>query len=194
MSVYDDKLFEFLTKSENFEPLVDMYSQFGPIKERLLLEFWTLVKLEIEKMQAGKWKAWIDDNAPNGNAKVGFYHPTYTTNDGNTSSCLIIFEKLSGTVTYGLWFHRNESVQKIDFDAICKDVRESLPNWTAGSGGWWFAAYKQPGEDFSNPGHLSRILPEVRDALVKEYAGHLASSLKELEPFAFKYGNILSNR
>jgi len=183
MSAYDNKLYAFLTKKENFEPYSEMVNHFETIKYRLLTEFWGEVYKGLRA--PGRWKIFKDDIIPDRWAKVGFYQEQYSTPEGDIMA--IAFEHLDRDVLYGLWFARDILDSPFDFKAVCEYVKQQLKDWTAGSGGWYYAARRDTGDDFSKPEHLLRILPENRSTVVKEYAGYLNTALIELEAISRKY-------
>ena len=81
MSAYHDKIYEFITKVENFEPYAELINHYEAIRKRLLIDFWTEVKEELATTNKSEWKVWIDDNAPYGNSKVGYFHADYGSAD-----------------------------------------------------------------------------------------------------------------
>jgi hypothetical protein len=186
--------YELLTTPKNYASTVAIHDQFQLIKQKILLDFWLDVKSELERTNTSSWKVFMNEGAPEGNSKLGFYHPTYSNEAENISSFLIIFEKLSGKVLYGLWFNRTEGVQNLDYKATCEKVKEQFPAWIAGSGSGWFAAIRYTNDDFGSPSQLIKILPANRDGVVKQYAETLRNSLSELEQFAFENGKILNTK
>lgn len=187
MSAYHDKIYEFITKVENFEPYAELINHYEAIRKRLLIDFWTEVKEELAATNKSEWKVWIDDNAPYGNSKVGYFHADYTKDSDQTSSCLIIFERLDSSPVYGVWFNRGTGVQDINFNAICEYVKQNHTVWNAGSGNWWFAGYKTTPDNFRNAEHLTRILPEQRTPVVKEYAAYLRTAFEEFASTGLKF-------
>jgi hypothetical protein len=186
------KDYDLMTNPEFYSSQMHLHDEFQIVRRRILLDFWLAVKAELERTNTSAWKIFMNESAPEGNAKLGFYHRTYSNESEDLSSCLIIFEKLAGKVLYGLWFNRTEGVQELNFKATCEKVKEQFPGWITGSGSGWFAAIRYTGDDFGMPSGLIKILPANREAVVKEYAEILRSSLTELEHFAMEHGKVLN--
>jgi|GEM_PF-2756538 len=188
----NDKDYALMTEPAFYASQAHIHNEFQIVRRKILLDFWLDVKRELERTNTSGWKIFMNESAPDGNAKLGFYHPAYSNEAEDLSSCLIIFEKLAGKVLYGLWFNRTEGVQNLDFKAVCEKVTVQLPSWIPGSGSGWFAAIRYTGDDFGMPSGLIKILPINREPIVKQYAEVLRSSLSELESFARENGTILN--
>lgn len=191
MNISDNE-YDHLTKPEQYASRVHIHDEFQIVKRKILLDFWLAVKAELERTNTSAWKIFMNESVPDGNAKLGFYHPAYSNEAEDLSSCLIIFEKLAGKVLYGLWFNRTEGVQDLNFKATCQKIKDQFPSWIPGSGSGWFAAIRYTNDDFGIPSGLIKILPANRDVVVKQYTEILRNALSQLELFALEHGKILN--
>lgn len=190
MTAYDAQLYTFLTKPENFEPLVDLREQFDKVRQRLINEFWALVLEEASRLKpAGMlWVFTLDDaNAPN--RKLRANHPDITNKDFKAG---IIYEFLHMEVVLGAWFNRDMLKDAIyNIWAEAKKFTEGNPLWTVGSGSWWFAIYKRPGLNLSQKASLLQVLPDVRASLATAYAEQFISAVDQLGPFCLEQAKKL---
>ncbi len=186
MNEYNENLYQFLTKAENFEPFFDLKEQYENVKRRLINEFWELVYDEIKLMPVNEhgW-TYIVDAENSHNRKLRAKHPVIADKAG------IAYEFLNGNVVLGAIFNRN----KINVDSMSKIWRDAteyiknLQGWEVGKGGWWYAIYKQNLLDMSQKASLMEILPEVRGTLAKDYALQINQAVKELGEFCIEQSN-----
>jgi len=191
MTAYNEKLYEFITEEENFLPFIELKEQYEIVRKKLLTDFWKEVEVELKKYKKSKWEVWLDDDVMKEYSKLGFYHKDYYREKDESRSFGIIFEHLTDSVLYGLWFNRTANLQNLNFNSVCNDIKHLHVTWKAGTSAWWFAARNETGDNFDNSSDLVKILPKNREAVVKEYASLLISALEELFNTGMKYAKKL---
>ena len=184
MNEYNEKLYQFLTKAENFEPYFDLKEQYEIVKKQLINEFWACVFYEVKNLPVDGWTFILDpENSPN--RKLRANHSLMGDKAG------IAYEFLNGNVVLGAIFNRNK-INDVAMNAIWTDAKEYIGNlqgWEVGKGGWWYAIFKQNLLDMSQKASLIEILPEVRESLAKDYALQINQTIKELGGFCIEQSN-----
>ncbi len=172
-SKYDEAVFEFLTKEENFSAVCEISENFPKIKDRLIKEFWGEAKEGLKRKVNEKEKKWDikEDFIDKPWHQMGFWFAS-----GNIR---VTFEYLSSNLLYGLW--RNPD-NKEKFEEKVKQYTEEIETrlknnremkYTSHS---FLAAYKLTDYNFKTNETLKRILPHNRS----EFANELADLLFEL--------------
>lgn len=192
MKLYDDKLYEFISKKENFEPYVELYEQYEKVKIRLVNEFWDEVLSFVRSLPLhdGRWTPELDPPLV-GNRKLKMKHPDITKGDQFRAG--IVFEHVESTLFLGAWFNRNllNDYDK-DFIQICETASKEVKNnqgWKYGTGGWWFAIYRDTGYDFKKKDTLMQILPEERTSLVQTLANDMVDTVNQFGDFCISQVN-----
>ncbi len=189
-SKYDEKVFEFLTETEeNFSAACEISENFPKIKDRLVEEFWEEVKGELKrKVEEGK-KGWKieKDYTKNKWSKLGFCFA-----DGDIR---VIFERLSGSegynLCYGLWINERKKErfeEKIrQYTEEIKNIRKNLEDdREITDNKWYLAVCENTGYDFQTRGTLEqmetlkRILPHNRSEFANELANLLFEFTEEI--------------
>ncbi len=175
-SKYDEKIFEFLTETEeNFSAACEISENFPKIKERFIKEFWEEVKGELERKNEKGWDIKKEGDTMNKNANLGFWFAG--------GDIRVIFGGLSSEKSnyYGLWRNydnKEEFKEKIElYDSEIKklkDDKEMISND-------WRLAYKDTGYDFKTRETLRRILPHNRSEFASELANLLFEFTEEIE-------------
>jgi hypothetical protein len=88
----------------------------------------------------------------------------------------------------GVWFNRDkigaENLKIIQEEAT--HLEKQYPGWRAGSGGWWFALYKQKG-NVNEKSNLLEWIPESREPLAQSYAEEIVETVNLFGSFCLKH-------
>jgi hypothetical protein len=155
-SVIDNKKFELITRTENFDFAFDIYENFEMIKERLVLEFWDLLLI--------RFKSEIT------NSKV-------TERQGTDHAVDLTYKSLSNVTfylgiydsqfQYGIWFAHNGTKKKVqELEDLFKDRFEFYEYNEKEKLSWFF---ESEDEDFDSLHGLKKLLPEHRNGLIDKY-------------------------
>jgi hypothetical protein len=188
MKLYDEKLYDFLSKKENFEPYFDLHQQYEKVRKQMVDEFWDQVAQNIKANppQNTEWMVEVDPPGT-GNRKLRMKHPV--TAGSPDFKAGIIYEHLENYVYLGVWVNRwllkNEGDIKQIF-AEAGEVVKDKPGWKAGSGGWWFVIHRDTGEDFRQKETLVKITPEDRGVFAKTMATEIVEAVNLFGEFCIE--------
>ena len=175
MSIYQDEIFNYLTKRDNFMPAYDIYQMFPNVKNTLISQFWPIVKSTLQELiSEPDWKIDLAEDI-----SIRYSKLSVSIND----SFYVVFEGLDKQPFFGLL---------IDFDNNTLDrprINEHAKNFQAIQGmkkSDWYLGYTLTGENFDNIETLKRILPENREVLAKEFATLLFELAYAIKEDAFK--------
>jgi len=63
MSTYQDEIFNYLTKKDNFFSAYEIFQVFPEVKNKLIEQFWIAVKDELEELsKKNDWEIEISEN------------------------------------------------------------------------------------------------------------------------------------
>lgn len=177
-SKYDEAVFEFITKEENFSAACEISDNFQKIKDRLIEEFWKEVKELLEEKNKQENKKWC----------IGIEKPDINEDRSNLGfwfaggDIRVMFYGLSGksyNLWYGLWINKeNEKLkEKIElYDSEIQRLKDNkgMCNFR------WFLASEDTGYNFQTKETLERILPHNRSELSKDLADLLFEFTDEM--------------
>lgn len=169
MSVYDDEIFNYLTKKENFYSAYEITQLFPQVRNKLVEEFWKKVTErianELDKNSKDKWVVELSEDVFETYSSLFLYF---------SDSIGVAFEKLHGQPYYGVWIDSDN--KKLDREKINKYASglELLEGMNKNSDYW--LGWSLCGANFNTIETLKRILPENSD----EYAEELAKLLFDL--------------
>ena len=174
MSIYEDEMFKYMTKKENFEVAFEISELFPQVKNKLIEEFWKKVNSNLIKMTDSlDWKIDLDEEI------FSTYSSLYVGRDKWKESFYTCYEKLHEGVYYGLWFDCDDST--LDANKIRKySERIECLQETKKSKHW--LGYRLIGENFNSIKTLKKILPDSREDFSNELADFLYRFTEEIKP------------
>lgn len=186
MKIFDEQLYTFLTRPENFEPFADLQGHYNKVRERLINDFWDLVHQEVlrRRDEVSDWEITLEAKG------IDFRKLRATHGDAiNTDSrSKIVYEFLDSEVILGVWIDRGrigiDKLRKI-WEAATEFVANKHP-WQPGNGGLWYTIQKRPGLNLQHKSSLMEILPAKREALAMQYAADFILAIQQLGPFCLK--------
>ena len=173
MGTYQDEIFEYFTKKENFISAYEIYQQYPEIKNKLLVEFWNLVKINLECVSKdAAWNVELSEDV--------FYK--YSRIDLWTNELIYPrYHALSGKLAIGLLIDiEHDNFSNLDRGKI-DNYSKSLETLTDIKRYPWWLGWAQTNHDFDNIETLKRILPELRDDFANELADELYNFGEELK-------------
>src|SRR5687768_9376628 len=112
MEAYKQQMFQFLTKPENFQSLLDAVRSFEDVKKQLLTDFWKHTERALVlKTAGGPWSVELSPNVHAPHAQLKIYKSSWRP-DGNQMCCLT-YDNLAGHLFYGLWLKWDANNSKI---------------------------------------------------------------------------------
>lgn len=169
MSTYQDEIFNYLTKKDNFFSAYEIYQEFPGVKKNLIKQFWLSVKDELTELsEKTDWKIEVSENV----------FETYSSlsiriND----NFYVAYEKLHGQTYHGLWIDNdNKQLDRIKINDYASNI-ESL-NWMKKYDYWLGCTLT--GTNFDSIDTLKKILPDNRVDFAKELATLLYELANEL--------------
>ena len=170
MNKYEEEVFQFITKEENFETAFEIYQKMPAIKNKLIENFWKSVMNNLtSKIMNTDFKAKISSNV------FETYSKCYLFLDG-LGDFRIQYEKLYDKVYLGLWVwdgsevERRLSKEKDIYNILRSD--KILNGWSQNK--WWWA-WKYTTYDFNAYETLKKTLlgsPDL-DSFAEEVAADL---------------------
>lgn len=155
-SVIEDKTYELITKTENFDFAYDIYERFDSITERLIIEFWNLLILKLKK-ELPDYK-FTDRNSPN---------PHFDITIKPLTKIMFYVGIYDSQFQYGISITHNGTKKKIqELEDKFKDVFEEYEYNEKNKVSWFF---ENGEESFSTLFGLKKILPENRSILIDKY-------------------------
>ncbi|MGI8584520.1 MAG: hypothetical protein ACR2KX_20205 [Chitinophagaceae bacterium] len=193
MNKFDEDLYDFVIKEENFEAAFEIGNRFKIYKEKLIKNFWSKVinNLEsiIKQSNDSKLKNCIvsDEDIIKTNGAISMYNAEYDSkNYENVSVSTSFFNWGEGKITNGLFFNSDEikSINKLKIIKYCEKQYKSWnmhPDYT-------LTIYKFLPDNFNDYETLRKIIPAGEGLLAEEYAESLISTHLELYPLIEKFG------
>lgn len=155
-SEIEEKIYDLVTKNENFEFAFDIHSRFESIKERMIQEFWDLLIISFKK----KFPNYKFSNEENND----FNFEIFISSIKNTSFYINFEEE---TYQYGFGILHNgtkKNIKEIEekFINVLNEYSYEPENKTS-----WF--YENNEEEFESSFGLKKILPKNRTLLIEKY-------------------------
>ena len=168
MSEFDEKVFDYLTRENNFTPAYEIYQLFPQVKARLIVEFWDLVQKHLKRnTDDSDWVVKADDDYTSTYSKMGVH-----LEQDPAANIRVIYEKLHGDTYYGVWINcKNESLNIRDWHNYVEKEIEKLDSMSSANEYW--LGRSSLDDDFNNIQTLKNILPGKRTKLAKVYAKEL---------------------
>ena len=116
MSTFEEEIYLYLTKPENFETAAEVYQQFPKVRETLILDFWNEAKEQLESLVGvqRKWTIGLSEEVISQDSSLWIY-----INDNFGVS----YDSLSENSKFGFWF--NSESDKLDIPKI-KEYSQSI--------------------------------------------------------------------
>jgi hypothetical protein len=153
-TIIEDKIYELVTKKENFEFALDIHTHFDSIKERLIEEFWDLLILNFKT---------INSNFLITTTVINYFEISIK----NIPNILFYFNIDGNKFQYGFGvIHKGtkKTIEEINykFEGILDLTEFEKEEKTS-----WF--YVEVEEKFNELFGLKKILPENRNILIDKY-------------------------
>ena len=190
MDKYQQAIFDFATKDENFEFTFEIGNNFELFRRKLINDFWDNVVflLKEKSIELNGWIPWKENEVVTGGDTIaGIYSNEYYSENYDTSANISFFNWGDGRVLYGIFF--NQKVPGINYDKILEFAQKTIKSdWQIAPKSWWWPVYKYTGENFKTFLSLQKILPNQREALAEEFVNNLINAKSELSFLIVKFG------
>ena len=173
-SVFDQKVFDFITKEENFESAFEIHQKMEDRKGQLIIKFWELVAIKMEHRPADKWKMFNNESE-----EIGIYLDEWMDSTG-TIFCVYFFDIFS-KLKYGIFIDELNKKRQFDNNKIDEYVYTNifLSNYEAEEE----LIFQETQYDFNDLNTLKQILPHNREKLANELVQTLFDfAEKAIEP------------
>jgi hypothetical protein len=173
-SEIDDKKFELITRTENFDFAYDIVENFQSIKERLVHEFWDLL---LKRFRNENPDCKIDDSLEQ---QVDIKYKAF-------NDVTYYFSIIDDHFEYGIYFANNGSKKKIQelesffkesFNEDMNDEEQKLSFF-----------YDIEDEDLDSLYGLKKLLPANRDQLIEKYIKDYQKKYKAIFKLLSNYYN-----
>lgn len=181
MSTYQDEIFNYLTKKDNFFSAYEIPQIFPEVKNTLIEKFWRAVKNSLEELtKETNWEIGMSENI----------FKTYSSlSIGLDKRFGVAYEELHGQTYYGLWIDFDD--KKLDRPKINEYASKiEAINWMKKSK--WYLGWTSTGANFNNIETLKRILPDNRDDYAKELANQLFDLAEKIQKDILKMSNMIN--
>lgn len=177
MATYEEEIFKFFTHEDNFRNMCSVASHYESVKKQLLIEFWNLVRKEIdERIEREKLPWLLKTTSPdifNDRTKIMLYKTDYPF-ENNLPVVAIAVERLAtrNWPFLGLWV--NSDAQKFDLAGMrgLAVMHNEKIKYIADGDSWW-PIWENVGINFAQDEEFVRILPGNRDLLAKSFSDKL---------------------
>ena len=190
MDKYQEAIFDFATKDENFEFTFEIGNKFELFKRKLINDFWDEVvhKLNEKANEINGWIPQREDEVIKGCTTIaGIYNKDYSCDKYNNSVSISFCNYGDGRILYGICF--NWDVPGINYTKILSSAKKALgKEWLFAPESWGWPVYKFTDENFKKYLSLKKILPSQKDLLAEEFADKLITTHKELFFLINKHG------
>jgi hypothetical protein len=164
MSSFDEMMFEFIVKPENWRVAREILERGDDIKGRLLRDFWSDVKCAVESgLSVNEWEFKINENISDDYSLLSIAHKSW---NGMFS---IAYEGLHTRTLIGVYRDfDSHNVSDAIHQQISTVLREIYKNSEPAEDWWciWFYT----GEDFAQLSLYDKLLPTKKKDLVDRYA------------------------
>lgn len=183
MNKFDDDLYDFVIKPENFEPVFELANRFDDFKEKLIKDFWRNV---FENLKSCKnlddWYAEQETDS-----LIWLFNKKYCDQDEIASIATCFYNYGSGRIMLGIYF--NKEINTFNYEKVREFAEKMIKDeWRLGPKNDSFPIYKLMNENFNTYETLRKIFPSEGDGLANEYAKALVNAHKELYPLIEKFG------
>lgn len=155
-SIIDDKMYNLISKSENFDFAFDLYERFDSIKERIIQEFWNnfISKLAAERRD---FKFTDRNDQP--------FH--YDLSIKSIKGIKLFVGIYDNQFQYGISITHKGSKKRIqELMIYFQDAFDEYDYEDKIKTSWFFEVGE---EDFNTLSGLKKILPENREVLIQKY-------------------------
>ena len=174
MSIYEEEMFKYITKVENFEVAFEISELFPDVTKKVIAQFWGQVKNKlIESTNNTHWVVSLDDDV------FSTWSSLNLTREKWKESFYVMYEKLHENVYYGLWI--NYEHNDLDMNRIVRHVENIESLYDMKKSKYWLG-YTHIGEDFNSINTLKKILPSRNNDLADELAKLLFDFAEEIKP------------
>ena len=175
MSIYEEEMFKYITKPENFEVAFEINELFSQVKNKIIEQFWQQVESRLlELTKETDWQVSLDDDV------FSTWSSLNLTRDEWKECFYVNYEKLHESVSHGLWVDYDD--KDLDMKKIAKhsETIECLQDMKHNNKYW--LGWKHIGEDFNSISTLKKILPDRSQDFEDELAKLLFDLAEEIKP------------
>jgi hypothetical protein len=182
MSTYQDEIFNYLTKKDNFFSAYEIYQAFPEVKKTLIEQYWQNVKDElIELTKNTNWKVELSENVFETYSKLRIWL------NGPNEGFGIVIEKLHGESYHGLWIDvNNKQLDRARIDEYTSKI-EVIKGMKKNN--YWLG-WTYSGVNFDSIETLKKILPDNRMEFAHEFATMLYKLAEELNNDVLKMSEM----
>lgn len=176
LNEYENKLYDFLVKEENFKNMSLVVEQFEMVRKQLIYSFWNeVIERSKAKLLEGndslKWQCEFNqEGLKSGYFKPYFYLPEWKNAKGEQDICVSWDNNAAEGWWYGIMLNYHQPYQGIIRKELTRLPRDWAKGITVKPNDAWWPYFKIMGLDLNNHNDLKRILPIIRDGLIEEYA------------------------
>lgn len=170
---YEDAVFEFFTRPENFETMIRVNEHADRVMKQIVKDFWEALREQLQEGFRHKDKDWVikySGDFEERYCKLWIYRESWLTrNDRSRPIMAIAFENLHLGEKPFLGITPDAVSKLYKSDSLRSDI-QSLPeidNYTKNSNKWW-ACWVYFSLNFGQTSNLSNILPDNRDNYITE--------------------------
>ena len=193
MSPYEEKMFDCLTREDNFLLATDIVRIFPDLRKNLIKQFWEeIMKKKLNEKIKNKWEIKIRGNIgtdPSSDYFLSIQLSQYPY-------VFVGFDSLSEKLRYGLWIYPhgyppdNDKKDVLDREKIKTHVSEKIEEpWNHVDENNLFYS-KETDYDFENDHTLKKILPENRDGLAEKFCDIILEFAEKLEKDALEISKM----
>ncbi len=190
MDKYQEAVFDFATKDENFEFTFEIGDHFELFKRKLINGFWDEVvhKLNEKATEINGWIPRRENEVIKGDTTIaGIYNKDYSCDKYNNSVNISFCNYGDGRILYGICF--NWDVPGISYNKILSSAKKVLgKEWLVAPESWSYPIYKMTDENFKKYQSLKKILPSQKESLAEEFSDKIITTYKELSFLIEKNG------
>lgn len=184
MDTYENEIFEFVAKKENYKSAVEISNLLPKIRNRIITDFWEDVKMKIEETN-NNWIVKLSKNV------FDEYSYLQISKKEWQNKINVRYEKLHSNFYHGIHTNNLNIRDIYNKEEITQYFeKQDLPlNFNHA----FFYSYHQDNENFSIIQTQIKALPEERDNFVNEVANFLINFLIENEKHIIEISKMMKN-
>lgn len=183
MNDSNKQIFDTLTEPQNFRTVLAILKRFEIIKDQLLIDFWTMVRIKMDEL-IGKngniWKTSLEDVLGR-DAMLWLYKSEWVYDISTEYIDLgVCYSELAKKVGYGIWIDEAHGSQRQNLETM-RDYFKKRVEFSNFEKTKWFPLYDYTDYDFSLNDNLEHILPGKTEELAQQFAVKLFDFALKLE-------------
>jgi hypothetical protein len=165
MDSYEEELYKYLTQEENFKIIYELKEKFPIFREKLISDFWDILKRKIEQGCKDEWELIFMKNANKSEKQLEIYngHSFIGIKRQEWANLAIAYEDENEIISLGIrkFFDKDNSNDKIVINKYLNKVSSNNATTL-----WPYWIYTDI--NFNEIGTLCKILPERIDQTTSE--------------------------